>query len=396
MIRILFLALLVCLQYLPAYSWHNYLNRPEKILNYCEIERFGAVLCTGKGIIGVDNQLHSYGNLAVMDAAAYTQDTLLLIQGDGSSYSDGLYKMSKNGNFEVVMFSIGLRFITQNPADNQYYLGRSNGLLKSTNGLTWSSVPYFNGKDCRKMVFSGNKAAVLIQQEYPSNVYWSTNGCASWSSADTSVFFFQDIDFTAQGELVGMYADGSYSDGIYRYNPSTHLWDLLFFGCNSAQTLLPDGNSFWVGYLNGGGLDRYLPLQSFDAGLPNRTINRIKRFSLINTPSIICCTDSGAYFLTDYTSISNKLDRSPNLLTAYPNPFNSITNICYSLNSNAKVSIRVYNSNGGVVFNHDAGLLAPGSHTLQLQTGGWSSGVYICRLFNGSQELSAIKLLYCR
>jgi len=128
----------------------------------------------------------------------------------------------------------------------------------------------------------------------------------------------------------------------------------------------------------------------------NPFIHKIKRFSIINTPSIICCTDSCANFLIDYTAISPEQPRQTTLLSAYPNPFNGITNINYSLNSEAVVSIRIYNAAGKEVFSHTPGRMATGSHTLQLQTGGWSSGVYLCRLISENQAIKSIKLLYCR
>ena len=73
----------------------------------------------------------------------------------------------------------------------------------------------------------------------------------------------------------------------------------------------------------------------------------------------------------------------------YPNPFNPSTTICYSITSDEKVSLKVYNilsQEVSVLFNE---YQEAGSHEIKFNSGNLASGIYFYKLQAGS--LSAIK-----
>lgn len=73
------------------------------------------------------------------------------------------------------------------------------------------------------------------------------------------------------------------------------------------------------------------------------------------------------------------------LLKNYPNPFNTQTNISYTVSKYGKVVIEVFNSIGQIVFRKDEGKKNPGTYTLywdgkNLFGSGCASGIYIIKV----------------
>ncbi len=65
----------------------------------------------------------------------------------------------------------------------------------------------------------------------------------------------------------------------------------------------------------------------------------------------------------------------------YPNPFNPSTNIHFSLPEKSEVKIIIYNINGEMVTMLINGNYSKGKHIVSWNASGYSSGVYLCRLF---------------
>ncbi len=76
------------------------------------------------------------------------------------------------------------------------------------------------------------------------------------------------------------------------------------------------------------------------------------------------------------TAIPNKLT----LFDVYPNPFNPITQVKYSIPSNGQVSLIVYDMLGREVAVIENSFKLSGSYTTSFDASKLSSGVYVCRL----------------
>lgn len=68
------------------------------------------------------------------------------------------------------------------------------------------------------------------------------------------------------------------------------------------------------------------------------------------------------------------------LFQNYPNPFNPITFIPYELKQKARVHLQVFDIQGKLVMESDRGIQDPGQYRIQLETTGWTAGVYFYRL----------------
>jgi hypothetical protein len=83
------------------------------------------------------------------------------------------------------------------------------------------------------------------------------------------------------------------------------------------------------------------------------------------------------------------------LLPAYPNPFNPITTIQYSLPEYAKILIQVYDSNGGLVAELINTSIQPGHYSVDWNASDHASGIYFVKMVAGdymqNQKLMLVK-----
>jgi hypothetical protein len=70
----------------------------------------------------------------------------------------------------------------------------------------------------------------------------------------------------------------------------------------------------------------------------------------------------------------------------YPNPFNPETVIRYNLPTTGTVSLKIYDSRGGIINNLTQGIQQKGTHEIHLNMSGKSSGVYFYTLENVSTD----------
>ena len=78
--------------------------------------------------------------------------------------------------------------------------------------------------------------------------------------------------------------------------------------------------------------------------------------------------------------ISIELPRKTSLYSAYPNPFNPVTNIQYSLSEASNINLAIYNLSGQLVEVLESGLKQMGSYSISWEASNQSSGVYFVKL----------------
>ena len=77
---------------------------------------------------------------------------------------------------------------------------------------------------------------------------------------------------------------------------------------------------------------------------------------------------------------------------SYPNPFNPVTNINYSLPKMANVSLTVYDMTGREIVALYNGTQTPGYHTINWNASEQSSGIYFVKM-NAGRYISTQKLM---
>jgi hypothetical protein len=90
--------------------------------------------------------------------------------------------------------------------------------------------------------------------------------------------------------------------------------------------------------------------------------------------------------------LEQSLSRIP--VTVFPNPFNSSTNINYTLHESANVSFKILDYLGRIVFEEYFQDLRAGEHQVKLKLNGQSQGLYIYHLTTGDNFASGKIVLF--
>ena len=100
-----------------------------------------------------------------------------------------------------------------------------------------------------------------------------------------------------------------------------------------------------------------------------------------------------ACFTDDGFVEAQPLPVSPDLIRAYPNPFNPTTTLAVELAETGNVELSIFNLNGQLVETLVDGLLSAGTHQVSFSAAGLPSGLYLARLSTVSgQQVSRLVL----
>jgi len=200
---------------------------------------------------------------------------------------------------------------------------------------------------------------------FPAHLYFYDLN--SWQLANdyTLVRGFQ---FDSNGILYAFMPGTSNSSGLHRSEDMGVNWEACFWSCNLSALALDCNDNIFTGWEEEGvGFWEY-PMNDplmINTGLEDQYILNLVDFPIIDSPSILACTQSGAYFLTDYTDVDDcELPNTNYNLQNHPNPFNPSTTISFEIsNINAFAQIEIYNLKGQkvkslpVILSGDEGLV---------------------------------------
>jgi len=206
----------------------------------------------------------------------------------------------------------------------------------------------------------------------------------------------RNVHFTAQNLLeVTLFSDGSgnlfrfcVDDNVPNYAAGNHEvspWIVLdWYGWRRViWDPSADGVGSWIG---DGHLDGTLGFDSFQLS------------------HVAGARDSGRIVLDNLrvltrvptaVSQSNPLPQDYALEPAYPNPFNSVTRITYTLPRPCRVSLKIFNIRGLLVKVLFEGYQSAGRHFVKFDTKGLSAGIYFCYMkadgFKATRKITLIK-----
>jgi hypothetical protein len=361
--KLFILLFLLVLCFLQAYEWSVYGLETGEINNMCFLENvnYQEIICASNGFYIFENSewlLYSYGNLPVWNVYADLSGTgdLIMIMGDGS-YSDGVYLFTLDiSEFTILEWFTYPAFLLRSEFSGTYYVGGSNGLIKSNDGINWESVTFFEGKNCHAMAIYGEQIIVTANE---NDIYYSTNNGEEWLES-LSNLLITDMDFDQSGKLYAIFPDMSWSSGLWSSDDFGATWFVEFWDNMLSSVFITLEEKIFVGWQEPAANEGLAlwdaeqeELHFFNNGLPNLNINTITYCPFIDYPNIICCTDDGSYMLTDYniTSAQENLFGTDFNLKNYPNPFYSATMISFELSAaEAENSqLMIYNVKGQLV-----------------------------------------------
>lgn len=376
--------------FLFAYEWDRI--GPDNIM----VNNFNTVfynisleiLCASDGIYINEGGTwieYTYGGLPAWSAVGLDPNNILVLMGNGS-YSDGIYKFNLTSHqFEVVEWIIFPNFLHYCEFDNTYYAGSSYGMLKSTDGLSFTSIEYFDMKDCKALTFFENHFVVSADNE----TYCSPDSGETWIPAQLGSPIISDMSFHNDGTLYGIFPGGSNSSGLWSSIDFGENWNVEFWSDLMSSVGIDASGNIFVGWENDGVAawnTSTQELEYFNEGLPNLHINKISIHTEIDCINIVACTESGAYLLTNYTvGIEEGKPGYQNFsLNNYPNPFDNETTVVFSVEKTASTTLSMYNMFGNEVTTLFSGMAEAGQEYKFVFSGANSSeGIYYCKLQSG-------------
>ena len=314
-----------------AYTWNPIGPDTANISKIC----FGLglpywVLCADDGMYLYNHSTHecdfyTYG-LPVVDATWFTFDKMLLVMGDGS-WSDGIWTFDfETHQFEVVEWNANPNFLMFDDFNNTWWAGfQFNGMMKSTDGINWEQIPYFEFGSPYCMDSYGDH---LVVSEL-SNIYgihYSDDGGETWQEASGAPMI-SDMDFDGWGSLLGVFPDFSNSSGLWSSTDFGISWEVMFWSDNMSAVGFDAAGEIFVGWKEDFGIAHYDPLAPqpgltyLNEGLSSLNINRIQTNPTMSAMAIFVSTDEGAYYSYDYmVGVEESKDVSKVQIEIFPNP----------------------------------------------------------------------------
>ncbi len=369
-----------------SYTWNNISPEgviPKKLIIIDSDDIFvGIIARVDSGMFFADNlwnPVWEFYPAIVSDACSFDDNNILVLIREGS-YSDGIYKFDLTSKeFTLVYNLYKPNFIKKKKGSPDFLVGFENGLMKSEDGINWTTIPDFEGLDCSKAAqgFGNNTSSIaVVTIEYSPNAYVSEDFGLEWSKIDSSPMI-TDAIFDWNGQLFGLHgSEGSYSQGYYKFTGSQ--WQNVFYsdaailGCDSqGQPFFgwnfPNSQSEGIArYKNG----EFLFLNE---GLEDLHIRHITTlYGGVGGGVVFICTDSGAYYSSDYTTGISTTETEGKSILAYPNPTTSYTTIKLPENIMAS-EIKIYSHKGELLQTLEGTIK---QEKIRIDMSDWESGVY--------------------
>ena len=316
--------------------------------------------------IGMDWE-YCYRGFRVFDMVELDSIKVLVADADGACMSAGLWRF----DIETTQYSIvfwawhGVKILYCN--QNYYYI--AGNYWQSFDGYNWNLYNYWNADFVYSVEAYENHVVVATE----NNVYISEDEGITFVPAEPALANIADLVFSCDGVLYGR-TPYSFEESIIWVSYDFGVtWSELFYSTYIGRIGVDFAGRLFVGWR--GYPEDYSGIAYWDEqaqelvylndNLPNLEINRIQPYEHEGTPSVICCTQEGVFYLTDYVSTSdNENDQNGNIyLTNYPNPFNPETTISFNLTAE-NAELVIYNLKGQKVKTLVSDQLSAGKHSV--------------------------------
>jgi photosystem II stability/assembly factor-like uncharacterized protein len=256
---------------------------------------------------------------------------------DVSAYARGLvdmYFFSPDTGFAVGMSTNGLRAVV---------------LYTEDGGDTWEikHTSEHNNEWAWKIVFPSKETGYVSMQSFRNQSYFlkTTDGGQTWEDK----LLISGSNFSSQGV-------GFANDSLGWHGP--------FPGTANGRILeTTDGGETWEFKSFAENINRFRMVNDTIGYASGRTVYKY------TTETVVKVTDPPTVVPSDYLLYQN-----------FPNPFNSMTTIIFSLPKNEFADLSIYDIKGEKLFSLINGNLNEGVHEVIIETHDWSSGTYFYTL----------------
>ncbi len=253
---------------------------------------------------GVWNDYPHFSNLPVLDVCKRGDSTLMAIMGMGS-YSDGVYDLNLSTHvWTLNEWFFRPNFICRYPVNGVYYVGETDGLFKSTDGLNWTRITTLGLGECNSMAWWENHVVV----NRGSAVYYSSDAAGTWNQSGMSLL--EGFSFAMDGTLYGLINADSDSDGLWRSEDFGETWEVVFY-TSGLCSIGPDFSSVMpLGWDRPNEHGQYLELLDQQGNLTplshpdlETPVRETGMFPLVNTPAFYVLNSTGCYFITGFINV---------------------------------------------------------------------------------------------
>ncbi len=241
--------------------------------------------------------------------------------------------------------------------------------------------------------------SVIFAGTFGYGIFRSTDNGAKWSEMNNGLTSKYINTITVSGTNIYI---GSSDKGVFRSTDAGKTWEPMNsgLGSNNIYSLAISGENIFAGTI-GNGVSLYLNNEkrwtSINSGLKSTDVFRLA----VSDTYLYCATRLEGIWcrpLSEITGVQYINNNSPNryyLTQNFPNPFNPTTIIRYQLPVNTYVTLKIYDILGREIAILVNERQPAGIHSVTLNAGTFSSGVYFFRLqtdtFSDTKKLILLK-----
>jgi hypothetical protein len=329
------------------------------------------------------------------------------------TYGAGVFLSSDNGlNWTAV--NSGLTCANINAlavSGTNLFAGTYGGgaFLSTDNGTSWTAVNSgLTTADVRAFAVCGTN---IFAGSWGDGVFRSTNNGANWTAVNSGLTPNQIYAFAVSKK--NLFA-GTYHNGVWRRRLSELIVPVELV---SFTALLQDENVTldWItaaetnnaGFVVEHSREHFGPWKTigFVPGKGSSTEQHSYHYGdplteeLKSVPAVYYRLRQkdydGAEHLSNILEVCMGNSQAPKLHEPYPNPASAVTEISFSLPEEMTATLHIYNAFGLEVAKPADGLRKAGMHSVPFNSGGISSGIYMCVLHAGGKVLTK-KLMVVR
>jgi photosystem II stability/assembly factor-like uncharacterized protein len=384
---------------------------------------------TNGGLNWVRQNFTAYTTYTVFKTVKFINENTGFVAGSHSVYQDYyanyIFKTTNGGinwNITTAPGSDGTSLYSVFPINKDTIYSANNGIAYAMETMGWVGRSFDGGysiagsylSNCHFYsinflnYFTGWVSAYYstdITTRDVSYIYKTTNAGVNW-------FLQRKDSLSANSSRIFniMFADQNtgYALGYRKSNNLTRFFKTTNGGTNWISTDYPHNKNFamffinqntgWIGggtvydsasidYTTNGGVNWAHQLKNSNIGVSKLFfINNLTGWGIAGYSSgIIKTTTGGSTFIQN---ISNEIPDECKLYQNFPNPFNSETNIKFSIKENSFVNLKIYDLRGKEIHSPVNEKLGAGIYSITVNMNNLPSGIYFYRLTAGDKSFT--------